>query len=505
MFDRVAAMQWGATSAFKGADVTRLYSDRWQATNHPDTEVQYALRQLRASSRDLVRNNPYAAGAVNAIADNVIGWEGMQFRPHPPTLDGEITRPVRWAIETAWRDWCENYATVDGMESWFETERLISKTWATDGEVFIRRHRGFRNPYGYAVEVLDADLLDEDFNEKRDRTGREIVMGVEVDEYGRPLAYHFWPEHPDELGFRRERVRVPADQIAHHFVRYRPGQHRGFPLLTPALTTVEMIDGYTEAELVAARHHASTMGIITNNDPEAIAVWAARMATQGERGKGDFQRRVKFTPGTTHELAPGQGWQTHSPEHPNSAFDGFVKALMRGVARAAGMSYLTLTGDVGEANYSSMRAGLIPERDHWRAVQKVTARRVHRPIHDDWRAMARLSGRIPSVDYVPEFRGRRWQWVDPAKDLEAADGEIKLGHASRQEKAADRGRDFEQIVDESREDMEYARENGVYVGGVSTPAARRSTETPPNGNGNGNGASAHGSRLAPYTGAMPHE
>lgn len=497
VFETAASLQWGMTSAFKGAEVNRLYSDRWLQTNHPDTEIQYALRHLRASSRDLVRNNDYVAGAIEAVADNVIGWEGMMLRPQPPTLDGEIAREDRWAIETAWRDWRENHATVDGMESWFETERLIAKTWATDGEVFIRRHRGFDNPHGYAVEVLDADLLDEDFNEKRDRSGREIVMGVEIDRFGRPLAYHFWTEHPDELGFRRERVRVPAAEIAHYFIRYRPGQHRGYPLLTPALTTVEMIDGYTEAELVAARYHASKMGIVTNNDPEAIAAWAAKMSVQGDRGKGDFRQRIKIAPGTTHELAPGQGWESFDPTHPSDAFDPFLKALLRGVARAAGMSYLTLTGDVGEANYSSMRAGLVPERDHWRVLQNITERRVHRPIHADWHSMARLTGAIPDIDYRAVFRGRRWQWVDPKNDLDATEGEIKLGIASRQEKAADRGRDYEEVVDENREDMEYARENGVYVGGLNTPAPRRSDRSS-NGNGNGNGASASSSRLAPY-------
>lgn len=501
VFDTVAAMQWGASGAFRAAEPSRLYSDRWIQTNHPDTEIHYALRQLRASSRDLVRNNPYAAGAVEAVADNVIGWEGMMFRVMPPTLDGEIPRQVRWIIESAWRDWCDNHATADGMESWLETERLIAKTWATDGEVFIRRRRGFENPHGYAVEILDADLLDEEFNEKRDRTGREIVMGVEIDEFGRPLAYHMWTEHPDELGFRRKRERIPADEITHYFVRYRPGQHRGFPLLTPALTTVEMIDGYTEAELVAARHHASTMGMIVNKTPEAIAAYSERLRILTQQGKDAPRARIKMAPGLTHELAPGQEWQSHSPDHPNDAFDGFVKAMMRGVARAAGMSYLTLTGDVGEANYSSMRAGLVPERDHWKVLQNITERRVHRRVHDDWRAMARLTGRIPDIEYRAEFRGRRWQWVDPKNDLEAAEGEIKLGIASRQEKAADRGRDYEHVIDESREDMEYAKENGVYVGGLNTPAARRSTDATPNGNGNGNGASASRSRLAPYTGA----
>lgn len=495
IFDTASDIQWGMASAFRGAEANRLYSDRWTTTNHPDTEIHYALKVLRGSSRDLVRNNPYAAGAIESVADNVIGWEGIRAKPTVKNKAGEPDRAVNWELERAWSDWADNYATVDGIESWLETERLIAKTWATDGEVFVRKRPGWDNPHAFAIELLDADLLDENFNEKRDRAGREIVMGVEIDRYGRPLAYHFWTEHPDEMGFRRQRVRVPAEEIAHHFIRYRPGQHRGFPLFTPALTNFEMADGYTEAELVAARYHASKMGFIENVSPDAISAYAARMALQAQQGKGDARRRVKIGPGLIEELDPGQAFRGFDPTHPSDSFDPFLKSIFRGLARAASMSHLTFTGDLAEANYSSMRAGLLPERDHWRVLQNVTARRIHGPIRRAWLPMALLSGavKLPRAGadaYQPvEWRGRRWQWVDPQKDLEAAEREVKLGVNSRQRIAADRGLDYETIVDESAEDLTYAKEQGVYVGGVNTPAPRAAAPAASNGNGNAPAAS----------------
>ena len=504
VFDTAADLQWGANSAFRGAEASRLYADRWIATNHPDTEIRYSLRQLRAASRDLVRNNPYASGIVESIADNVTGWDGIRCRPIAADPNDEIDRTVRWSIESAWQDWCENHATVDGIESWLETERLMDRAWATDGEILVRMRRGWDNPHGYAIELLDPDLLDEDFNEKRDRTGREIVMGVEIDRHGRPLAYHLWREHPDELGFTRQRERVDASEILHFFIRYRPGQHRGFPLLTPALTRFEMADGYEEAELVAARYHASKMGFITNHEPEAIQAYATRLAMGAEGGKGEVRRRHKMSPGLIPELEPGQGFVGFDPTHPNESFEPFLKTIFRGIARTAGMSYLTMTGDVSDANYSSMRSGLIPERDHWKVLQGIKARRIHRPVHRGWRSMARLTGalRIPASasDYRIDCRGRRWQWVDPEKDLKATEGEIKLGLTSRQRAAAERGHDFETVVDESREDMEYARGARVYVGGANapTPSSRSSDEPSPNGNGNGRGAT--NARLVPYGG-----
>ncbi|MCH7532721.1 MAG: phage portal protein [Gemmatimonadetes bacterium] len=103
------------------------------------------------------------------------------------------------------------------------------------------------------------------------RAGIEIRMGIEMDANGRRLAYHVFTRHPSE-GLGRERTHVPAAEIIHFFVRYRPGQTRGYSLFAPVLTTLKMVDGLTDAELVASRLAAAKMGFIKNISPEAVAV-----------------------------------------------------------------------------------------------------------------------------------------------------------------------------------------------------------------------------------------
>lgn len=497
-FDAAADLQWPTRSAFRGAEITRLSADVWPSVNHPNTELKYAIRTLRARARDLVRNNAYAAGAVEAIADNVVGWEGIRCKPRITVPfnapQGEPLREVNHAIERGWKDWATEHATVDGVEGWFETERLALKLLAQDGELFLRRRRGWSNPYAYAVELLDPDLLDETFNEDRERRGREVVMGVELDPFGRPVAYHFWRDHPDSMR-RRERERIPAEEIVHLFVRYRPGQVRGYSWFAPVLTTNEMLDGYTEAELVAARYHASKMGFISNDSPEAAQVYATRLKLQAKDGKDAPARRVKMAPGVVEELVPGQKFEGFDPTHPNDAFDPFLRVLLRGMARGLSMSYMTFSGDVSDANYSSQRGALPPERDHWKALQNVVARRLHRPVYRDWIATSLLTGALdlPSMVasnfYAVDWRGRRWTWVDPLDDIQVAEREVALGITSRQRLASDRGHDFETIVDETREDLDYAEEQDVDVGGVDAKVEDRTQK-------NGQGASSNGNRFA---------
>ena len=72
---------------------------------------------------------------------------------------------------------------------------------ACDGEAFVRLWRGFEgNPYGLALQAIDADLIDETFNRPRRGSENEIRMGVEIDAIGRPVGYWIW--NPATFGTR---------------------------------------------------------------------------------------------------------------------------------------------------------------------------------------------------------------------------------------------------------------------------------------------------------------
>ncbi len=494
-FAAAARRQGGVHGTFYGASRNRLFHDWGPAAFHPDRETQWVLRELRARARDLVRNNPYATGIAESFADNVIGWdEGIRLRPLVTDKDDNLIRPVNRTIARAWKDWgrCE-CASADGVDSWLELQRLILKTWCTDGEVFIRTRKGHPNEYRYAIELIDADLLDEGFNRRRDKGVNKIVQGVEVDRHGRRVAFHFWEEHPSERGGMRDRKRIPAEQIIHFFVRYRIGQTRGFSLFAPALTTIKMIDGLTESELVASRMAAAKMGFITNNEPQAIEAYAERIRIQneGDEENESPDRITDISPGVVEELEPGQGFEGFDPTHPNTAFEAFLNVMLGGVAKAFSMSRLSVTGDVSDANYSSMRAGVIPERDHWLILQDVVSDKIHRRIYRDWIGMALLTGLLDlptsnPLDYREHaWRGRGWKWVDPLKDLLSGELAIALGVNSRSRIAAEQGRDFERVLDELADEQEYAGQLGVDVSGLKRPDALDDDDSASSNNGNG--------------------
>lgn len=465
----------GKQASFAGGRTSRLLLDWVVGILSPDREVQYNLRALRARARDLVRNNPYATGFVEELADNVIGPEGIQIQAKITNARGELQEKTNFAIEDAWEEWdFPEHASADGQDAWVDLQRLVVKTIAMDGECFLRELKGYENDFGYALQILDADLLDETFDRPPGEDGVEIRMGIECNRYGKPLAYHFWRRHPSERGFSRgDRTRIAAEEIIHLFVRYRANQKRGISWFAPVLTTVKHMDGLTEAELVASRMSAAKMGFIINKTPEAISAYAAKLQRFMASGKEPPKQEMEAAPGVIDELSPGQEFQGFDPTHPNTAFEGFLKAILRGIARGLGTTYARLTGDLSDTNYSSMRAGELPVRDRYRAIQTWLAKKLHRRVYRSWVGMALLNplllrdlpSRVGSDYYAVAWKPRGWKSVDPLKEVQALEAEVMLGVKSRQEAAAERGSDFEDTIDELAHEQSYAARAGVYIGG----------------------------------------
>jgi lambda family phage portal protein len=465
---------------YSGASTSRFFLDWAASILSPDNEIRGSIRTLRARARDLECNTALIAGFCHELESNIIGPDGILLHAKVTNRSGQLQKETNFAIENAWKRWGnpEN-ASLDTRASWTDLQHQIVRRQFIDGEILIRRHVGAANEFAFALQLIDPDLLDETFDRAPDANGDEIRMGVEINQDGKPLAYHLFRAHPSELarrGLSRERVRVPASEIIHFFRQSRPGQTRGVSELAPILTTVKMMDGYNEAELVAMRFVASKMFAILNNSE--LSAQAMQPSKQGEGAKtaaSSGDKIMATAPGGAFELGLGQTVQALDLTHPNAAYTAFIQVMNRMVARAWGVSYYTVTGDTSQANYSSQRAALIPERDHWRLVQKRTAMHVHRPIFLWWLPQALLTGRIVTDNRVAaqldehEWRPRGWMWVDPANELDALEKEINLGINSRTRASSERGRDYEDVIDEIAEEQRYAADEGVDVSGEKGP------------------------------------
>lgn len=469
---RKASQRARGMRQFAGARVDRLTQDLFSGTTSGNSELKLDLRRLRNRSRTLFRDSALVKRYCNLFAENVSGEVGIQCRPAALLRDGNADTKLNDAVSAAWQRWAESKdCTVDGRLDWVDLQQQLDRSEPMDGEILLRLVDG-HGPFGFAVQVLDPDQLDETLNVEPSNGGPWIRQGVQLDPNGRPVAYHIWDGHPSDAR-KGQRRPIAAADIIHDFVALRPGAARGVPWLHAGLTNVNMLEGYIEAALVAARVAASAMAAVSGIE-------------RGEDEVSDVP--LDLEPGKMFELPEGAEATLLDPKHPTTSFSDFVKTNVRLIANAGGVSYTSLSGDLEAVNYSSIRAGLLAERDHYKMLQQRRIRHVHRRIYARWLRMAQLSGALPiaAVDVARAervaFQPRGFPWVDPTKDIEALRQEIHLGLNSRTAAAAERGRDFEKMLEQLDAEVRLAAKYGVDVSGAEpAPPQHEEPFTPARG------------------------
>lgn len=473
---------------YQGAMYNRLVADWITASTSMDAEIRKDLKRLRDRSRDLVRNNDYARSAQRAITNNVVG-QGVSMQASVKMRRGNrMDDTSNGAIEAAWAKWKrKQYCHTAGILSFHDIERQLIDAMPESGEIFVRKVRqafgGGRVPL--ALEIIEADRLDVDKNEIADKTGNEIRMGVERDKWGRPVAYHFKAEHPGDYPFgagvvANQTVRVLAADVIHLFRQERPGQTRGVPWIASAIMKMHHLQGYTEAEVIAARAEACRMGFITSPEDDAMS-----------DGQENGQDVANFEPGLIHRLLPGETFTDSKPNRPGGQYEPFVRAMLLSLAAGLGVSYATLSRDYSQANYSSGRLSLLDDRDNWRVLQSWLIENFHRPVFEEWLDLAVLSGELQLNGYEanPEpFRAvrwipRGWQWIDPAKEMAAYKDAVRCGFTTVTDVIAQQGGDIEDVMQTRQRELEMAEGMGLVFdtdpGAVDNKGANQSAQVEP--------------------------
>lgn len=458
---------------FAGARVDDLTRDWIFGPMSADEEIRGELSLLRGRSRELTRNVSWARRYTRHVANNVIGHRGIR-------LQGRLDAgPVaNQQLEAAWKEWGRvGSCTVDGKLSWLGLQRLIMTSLPVDGETLVRLVRGFDNDFGFALQLLDPDQLDHTYNRMADPNSgqREIRMGVEIDDWSRPIAYHLWSSDSSRT-YERVRQRVPADQILHFGDPYRPNQTRYLPWFTSVMLDANMLRGYFEAELVASRVAATKGGFFTRKGSDD-------MHPGPEPEKAPDKLVMDAEPGVFEELPYGVEFTSWDPTHPTHAFGDFTKAILRSISSGLGISYTALTGDLTDVNYSSIRAGMLDERDVYRAHQQWLIEQLHDRVYREWFKLALLAGRLdPRIDLpgyaAVEWQPRGWAWVDPEKDMKAAAAAVDRGFNSRTNIVGEQGRDLEEVFTDLEREREMAESHGIDL---DAPGNSKATASGGNG------------------------
>ena len=455
---------------FSAADGGRLTADWLTSGFSADSEIQGSLPRLRNRARSMGRDTPYVPQIKRLMRDNIVGPAGIQLQMRVPMLrGGGLDERANTEVENAWRLWCRpDSCDVAGRMSFLDFEWQTAMAPVESGEMMlrlVRRPFGTSNRIPLALEAIESDQLDLNYNGAVSRDGNRWRMGVELDRWGRPVNYAVLTRHPGDyltagqsLNMGRHEI-VPAADIVHVFWPERVGQTRGVPLVAPVMADAHQLDGYEQAATIRARLAGSHMGFIIPADGDL----------QGDAVMDD-QRVIDFEPGIYRRMNPGDQVILPQLNAPDSQLEMFTRQKIRRMAAGTGVSYASLSRDASQANYSSQRQEYLQDQDAWSVLQSMLIQRLHQRVFEEWLPLAVLAGavRLPDYELRPErylmaaqWQPRGWAWVDPKKEAEANVISEQAGYISKTQILTRLGTTYEQILKDKASEHQLEQQYGV--------------------------------------------
>lgn len=465
------ALQRRTYQAARGGRLTAGWSS---AATSADAELSTSLATMRGRARALIRDASYAKRARDVVVNNVVG-HGIGLQAQVMTSRDTLAERVNDDIERAWKEWGRATSChTGGVLSLVDIMRQCMAQVFEAGEIFVRKHpRKFGDSdVPLALEIIEPERIADDYAVPQVGGANVVRMGVEVDAFGRPVAYWVRDLHVGDIqrridGKNASLTRVPAAEIIHLRLVDRWPQTRGVPWMHAAMRRLNDMDGYSEAEIVAARSAANVVGFIKS--PEAPP---AEGGTTSERDTPE----LAFEPGMIEHLAPGEDFVGFNPSRPNPNMDPFMRMMLREVAAGIGVSYESLSRDYSQSNYSSSRLSLLDDRDTWRVLQQWFIRSFCEPLFREWLMLATFARAVRAVSVAEyatnpgkfeaaSWKPRGWLWVDPTKEVTAYKEAIKAGMTTLTSviAATGGGQDIEDVIRERKRELQMLEDAEIDV------------------------------------------
>lgn len=479
----------GYSNAYDAASFRDQEMGAWHpGIRSPDQEINLHRDRMVARQRDLYRNDGWAKGAISRILDSTIGatyrliakpdWRLLQLYGGP-AFDEVWARDFRQVVEALWREYAEDlgrYCDKERHLTLAQMFRLCLAHKLVDGEsVLIGHWRPDRLGVGAAKfatcwEGIDPDRLS---NPHQGPDTKWMRGGIQLDDDGVRVAAHVRRAEPNDWYNAAESmqwVQVPFEdqdgflRVVHDFDAERFGQHRGVSVFAPILSRMKMLARYYGVELQAATV-ASVFGTyITSPFDEQMVGEALTTSNDGlssyQELRSGFHEKANLQLNGVKMplLAPGEKIETVQANRPHGEFSPFTHEMLRSVAAALGVSAEQVHNDYSEANYSSIRAGIVEaEKTYDRRCDEFRLNTATR-VYAGWMHEAMDAGLLPLPKNAPGFlecrtaySKSRWLgpaagWVDPVSERQGAVLGLDAGFGTLEDECARQGQDYEEVL-----------------------------------------------------------
>ncbi len=468
-----------------------------------DSAILARRELVNARARAACRDTAHGAAIRRAFERRVVGGWGLTPTPTVMNADGSKNKAFNKETFRQYQRWARDrrVCDVEKRHSQASRQRMIIGEIAEVGEHFVVSSytpppQGIdptKAPLGLREQSFEPEQLDM-FVQRNPDNGNEIRDGVEVDDWGAAVAFHFLRQHPfDHSGIaitpktnRTGTIRILAEDCDHIFDPRRVRQTHGITRMHASLKRLANIGYFEEATMLKARMEAC-IGILEEDASGGSNPLAALQGEEGGDGlDSDGNPEVNFQPAMYYK---GKGKLSTFPGGtPSGTYDPFITQNTRAVGAGAGLAYGPVSMDFTKGTYSGQRQELLETYGEFDiCIEVMTSMHLVRK----WERFIFWSiaqGKLPAQIVSPaayaadpdawhdcDWMGTRRDWIDPEKEMRAYEIGIKLGVMTRERVLAELGYNVEDTFEQLKVENDLAKQLGIDVSG-SKPA------TPPPGN-----------------------
>ncbi|WP_249939293.1 phage portal protein, partial [Escherichia coli] len=357
------------------------FGGQLRAWNPPSESVDAALlpnfTRGNARADDLVRNNGYAANAIQLHQDHIVGsFFRLSHRPSWRYLGigEEEARAFSREVETAWKEFAEDDCCCIDVERKRTFTMMIREgvaMHAFNGELFVQAtwdtssSRLFRTQF----RMVSPKRIS---NPNNTGDSRNCRAGVQINDSGAALGYYVsedgypgwmpqkWTWIPRELPGGRA-------SFIHVFEPVEDGQTRGANVFYSVMEQMKMLDTLQNTQLQSAIVKAMYAATIESElDTQSAMDFILGANSQEQRDKltgwiGEIAAYYAAAPvrlggAKVPHLMPGDSLNLQTAQDTDNGYSVFEQSLLRYIAAGLGVSYEQLSRNYAQMSYSTARA-----------------------------------------------------------------------------------------------------------------------------------------------------
>ena len=436
------------TKAFESASTNYKLGLKGLVDGDPDLLAARELAYIWARSQHAIRNNGWAAAALIKYRTNM-GFINVTWK----TKNGKVHK----AMQKLWDEFVKN-PNYDGYGTLQTTQDIWNTSQFSSGEAIsrfvIKRRPGVTVPL--AIQTIQPEYLNPSYY----GTGNDFTRNGITFKDGVPFLYNFMENYDNSnlMTYAGKYVQVPASEISHIFIRNRPNQWRGIPVLTPGLISLYKLEDLTDATIGKQIAAQSVSWIIKNTKPTAAAALGNTVDVVLNNEKKTKTTITKSSDAGVHYLNEGEDIAfSQGADIGNNLRDLIVIELHK-IAQSSYLTYESLVGDLTGVSFSGIKGAGLELTQGITFNQKLLLIDLGlAPLCSRFKVVAQAVTNKNLSEAEPSFELPERQDIDYLKKLQAKVLEIQSGLGSWGEELGRRLLTPEQIA----EDRKLLREAGL--------------------------------------------